>query len=500
MVSGEVVLTSAAQPKGPRQCWPRRRAAQLCHPQPTQGGGDGAGTGAGAAFRYTLPLPLAGAADACRRTVVTVLSSPNILFMDVFIFGASGFIGQAVTRQVIAAGHSVSALARSDRSSAALLALGARPVRGDMTEPSSWQDSVAQADAIVQVAAAFEGDLATADAIWTDAIIRTAQQQSSRALRVIYTGGCWLYPARTEPALTEADAFDPLPSFQFMVAHRAKLIAAGVETVIVHPGMVWSEDGGCTGEIASAIRVGKAVDVVDSTAVCWPLVHVEDLASLYALALAKGEAGCDYLGVADPGISVARIIHAIEHATGRTATVRTHALAEAVEQHGEWIMGTARSQCIDSDRARLLLGWRPQRAFLDSMTASVGERAARPGPAEALYRVTADWTATYPDPICLQRGDAFSLSDETFDWDGHTWIWARSEDGREGWIPDDLARRSEGVLRAQEAFSAMELSCRAGEQLHGLKQRHGWVWCRHPDGRTGWVPHGYLEKVPPPAT
>ncbi|MCI5063469.1 MAG: SH3 domain-containing protein [Algiphilus sp.] len=134
------------------------------------------------------------------------------------------------------------------------------------------------------------------------------------------------------------------------------------------------------------------------------------------------------------------------------------------------------------------------------MTASVGERAARPDPAEALYRVTADWTATYPDPICLQRGDAFSLSGETFDWDGHTWIWARSGDGREGWIPDDLARRSEGVLRAQEAFSAMELSCRAGEQLHGLKQRHGWVWCRHPDGRTGWVPHGRLEKVPPPAT
>lgn len=109
-----------------------------------------------------------------------------------------------------------------------------------------------------------------------------------------------------------------------------------------------------------------------------------------------------------------------------------------------------------------------------------------------IYRVKADWQASYPDPIRFSAGEALCLTGRQEEWDGHLWLWARAPDGREGWVPDTIARRTAAGCIAGADYSAAELTCRSGERLTGESETHGWVFCRAPDGRTGWVPRRNL--------
>lgn len=275
--------------------------------------------------------------------------------MKVLVYGASGFIGSAVTRHLVNAGHDVYGLARSNRSQSIVTHLGATSVRGDMAEPSSWWECAMSCDAVIQVAAAFEGDMAASDHIWVEAIIRLARERTC-GIRVLYTGGCWLFPARTEPAISEDDAFDPLPPFHFMVEHRARLLGAGIDTVTIHPGMVWSHVGGCTSEIIASIKAKQPVAIVESTAVRWPLVHVEDLAALFVIALGKAAAGDDFFAVTDPSVPVADIIAAAERVTGESALVRTASLEDSIREKGG-LGGRDGSVSAKSERPRAHHAW-----------------------------------------------------------------------------------------------------------------------------------------------
>ena len=107
-------------------------------------------------------------------------------------------------------------------------------------------------------------------------------------------------------------------------------------------------------------------------------------------------------------------------------------------------------------------------------------------------RVVEDLQAAYPDPIRLKAGDVLFLSGCQDDWDGHIWLWARSANGREGWIPDNLAVATEGGHVAKEDYTAAELTCRSGQVLTAKKETHGWVFCLSEDGSSGWVPRKNL--------
>lgn len=281
--------------------------------------------------------------------------------MRVFIFGGSGLIGSAITQALAEAGHEAIGLARSEASAGKIRAAGGKPVHGDATDPASWLPHVLQADAIIQAAADFSGDPAEAEEVIIQTLLSERERLGNK--RVVYTGGCWLYPERTDPPLSEADRFDPLPSFAYMVRNRARLLEAGCDVVIVHPSIVWREDRGFLAEYAQAIANKETIEVVGSVSTLWPLVHADDLAQLYCLALVKGVRGADYLGVTDAGITVETIVQRAEALAESPAWMVVVPTEEAIAEHGDWIAGQARSQKILTRKAIDELGWRPDRHF-----------------------------------------------------------------------------------------------------------------------------------------
>src|ERR1700689_4389279 len=96
-----------------------------------------------------------------RITVLVALPAPHILFtgsttketsMRIFVTGASGWIGSAVVPELIGAGHQVLGLARSDSSTAAVAALGAEVLRGDLEALDALRAGAIDADAVVPLA------------------------------------------------------------------------------------------------------------------------------------------------------------------------------------------------------------------------------------------------------------------------------------------------------------------------------------------------------------
>jgi hypothetical protein len=79
-------------------------------------------------------------------------------------------------------------------------------------------------------------------------------------------------------------------------------------------------------------------------------------------------------------------------------------------------------------------------------------------------------------------------------WDGHRWLWAVAEDGREGWIPDDLVTVTDAGPVASRDFSAIELTCAAADAVEFIRETHGWAWCRKDDGSEGWLPLKNLSE------
>ena len=96
--------------------------------------------------------------------------------------------------------------------------------------------------------------------------------------------------------------------------------------------------------------------------------------------------------------------------------------------------------------------------------------------------------ASYADPIKLSKGELLSLTDREDVWDGHRWLWAVAEDGRAGWVPDNLIVEGHAGPVAAGDYSALELSCSAGETVEIIWQTHGWAWCQKSDGSEGWLP------------
>ena len=164
--------------------------------------------------------------------------------MRIFVTGATGYVGSAIVRALVLAGHEVAGLSRSPDKDAQVARLGAIPVRGALGALSSLVPNLGSYDGYVHAAADYGlGPAADREAI--DALLAAARS-SAREASVVYTSGVWVLGQTSQPTAEDAPLDHPAEAVAFRPAHeRAVLAAEGdVASAVVRPGIVFGEKRG----------------------------------------------------------------------------------------------------------------------------------------------------------------------------------------------------------------------------------------------------------------
>ncbi len=273
--------------------------------------------------------------------------------MRVFVTGATGWVGSAVVRELLNAGHQVTGLARSEDKAVTLAASGAQVLRATLDDHQALQRAASAAEAVVHTAFNHDFTRFAANAEQDRRAIEALGQAlvgSDRPL-VVTSGLARIAPGR---AATEADPPDPTSIRQSEAAARA-LAERGVRAVTVR--LAPSVHGlGDQGFIPNLIRLARATGVsayLGQGLNRWAGVHRLDAARLYRLVLEQGAPAPVYHAVADEAVPFQAIAALIGRRLGLPVESRG-------PEHFGWFAEFAGADMpASSARTRAELGWEP---------------------------------------------------------------------------------------------------------------------------------------------
>jgi nucleoside-diphosphate-sugar epimerase len=277
--------------------------------------------------------------------------------MRVFVTGATGFIGTAVVKELIGAGHQVLGLSRSDAGAKALTVAGAQVHRGDLEDLESLRSGASQSDAVIH--AGFVHDFSRFKEVCdidqrAIEAIGSVLADSNKHL-IVSSGVAGLHkPGQlaTEDFVIPADY--PLPRVSEQTAFALKgLSASCMRLSQIHDPI---KQGLVTYLIALAREKGVSAYVGEGKN-RWAAAHVTDTAHLYRLALEKGEAGAKYHAVAEEGVPLKDIAESI----GRGLKIPVKSLSpEKAAVHFGWMtMFVSADLAASSEITRKKMGWNP---------------------------------------------------------------------------------------------------------------------------------------------
>jgi nucleoside-diphosphate-sugar epimerase len=173
----------------------------------------------------------------------------------------------------------------------------------------------------------------------------------------------------------ESSPIAPLPLVHWRAAHEEVALDLSefeVSTVILRPGIVYGESRGIIGAMWAEARDHHRVTYPGDGSQIWSMVHREDVAEAYALAIEHAPVGARYVLADDHPLAVREIAGAIARTTGAEATpwAREEVL-EKLGPYGEALLSGAR---VSAAKARRELGWVPRHAsFANEADALYGE-------------------------------------------------------------------------------------------------------------------------------
>jgi nucleoside-diphosphate-sugar epimerase len=280
--------------------------------------------------------------------------------MRVFVTGATGFIGCLVVTDLLAAGHQVVGLSRSETGDASLSSVGAEVHRGNLEDLESLRSGAARADAVIHTA--FIHDFSKFQEnceIDGRAIETIGSALAGTGRTLIVTSGTGL----TGPSGLATEDIDP-PAVLPRVSEQAAMAWAdrGVRVSVVRLPQVHNRDK--MGLVSPLIAIAREKGVsayVDEGRNRWPACHVLDAAPLYRMVLENGENTARYNAVAEEGIPLRDIAETIGRGLRVPAVAKS---AEDASAHfGPFAFFVGADLPASSALTQQRLGWRPRQSI-----------------------------------------------------------------------------------------------------------------------------------------
>lgn len=279
--------------------------------------------------------------------------------MRVFITGAAGFIGSETTKELIAHGHQVTGLARSDDNVRTLEALGAKVHRGSLTDLDSLKRGAKDADGVIHLAFIHDfTKFAENGAIDKAAIEAMGEVLVGTNKPFIVTSGTGLIAPGvlvTEEMRRDASPHVPRVSEQAGLAYASR----GVRAMAIRLPQVHGAAGraGLISYLVELARQKGAAAYVGDGSECWAAAHRQDVARLYRLALETGAVDGIYHAVGEEGVPMRQVIEVI----GRALNVPVVSIKkeEAGDYYGPLQMFAGLDMPASSALTQQRLGWTP---------------------------------------------------------------------------------------------------------------------------------------------
>ncbi len=283
--------------------------------------------------------------------------------MRVFVTGGTGFVGSAVVRELLDAGHQVTALARSDAAAAALTAAGAAVHRGSLADGEALHGGAAALDGVIHLAfnnVSEDTDFAASCQADRFAIEAMGQALAGSGWPLVMTSGTGLVASGR--LATEEDAPDTSPFAALRGASETATLAFAERAVRASVlRLPFSVHGpGDHGFVPALIEMARAAGASaypgDGTN-RWPAVHVTDAAHLYRLAVEEAPAGARLHAVADQGVPFRDIAEVIgQHLEVPVASIPA---GQVTERFGYLVHFVTMNGPASSALTRERTGWQP---------------------------------------------------------------------------------------------------------------------------------------------
>jgi nucleoside-diphosphate-sugar epimerase len=283
--------------------------------------------------------------------------------MDVFVTGATGYIGGTVVAKLIAAGHQVTGLARDEGRAALLRDRGIAPVVGTLDDLDVLDSAARAADAVVNAA--------NADNPFAARVLVDALRGSGK--RFIQTSGTSIVSDNAGgqgggTVYSEDMPLNALPEKAGRIATDRMILDAandGVHSAIICPCLIYGQGLGVrphSPQIPTFIALAKESGVprhIGDGENIWSHVHIEDCADAFLLALDKAPAG-SFFYVEGGEASMRDVNRAVGRMLGMGEATETFPMTEALRAWGPGMAFAMSSNVrVNADKARAVLGWRP---------------------------------------------------------------------------------------------------------------------------------------------
>jgi nucleoside-diphosphate-sugar epimerase len=280
--------------------------------------------------------------------------------MKIFVTGATGFVGSAVVRELLQAGHQVHGLARSDAAAQALLAAGAKACRGQLEDLEGLRAAAKESDGVIHTGFSHDFSKFKENCELDRKVIETLGSALGTGARpLLITSAIGVLPPGVR-VTEETRPLSPSPNPRTASEEAARaLMDRGVRVSIVRlpPSVHGDGDHGFVPILIKMAREKKASAFIGAGVNRWPAVHRLDAARVYKLALDEAAQGACYHAVAEEGVAYREIAEVIGRRLSVPVVGKT---PEEAAAHFTWFAHFAALNVVASgEETQARLGWRP---------------------------------------------------------------------------------------------------------------------------------------------